>query len=146
MSTIGKKIENLLIEKNITQRELAKRIGTTEVTISRYINGQRDPKAENIAKIAEVLGTTTDHLLNVEIAKKQAIESNNVVMLSEKEQKEVESMANEVFNNFEFNAYKIETMMDSETNDKVKAAILDLCKEIKIKNKIKYNPNKNKNK
>ena len=44
-----------LKKKNMTQRELAKKIGTTEVSISRYVNCDRIPKATTCLKIAEVL-------------------------------------------------------------------------------------------
>ena len=60
---VGKTIENILCEKNMTNRELSYRIGVTEVTIGRYIKGMREPNATNLANIAEVLGVTTDYLL-----------------------------------------------------------------------------------
>lgn len=43
--------------------ELSKRVGITNVTISRYLNGQRKPQIDIIAKIAEILGTSIDYLL-----------------------------------------------------------------------------------
>ena len=61
---IGVRISELLKKKNrIKQKELAKDIGVTEVTISRYINGSRVPNGRNITKIASALNTTTDYLL-----------------------------------------------------------------------------------
>jgi transcriptional regulator with XRE-family HTH domain len=53
----------LLEKNNISQRELAAKVGVQEATISRYINGLRAPHSVIIAKIAEVLETTTDYLL-----------------------------------------------------------------------------------
>ena len=63
MVNVGKMIEYLLCERNMTNRELAYRTGVTEVTIGRYIKGMREPNATNLANIAEVLGVTTDYLL-----------------------------------------------------------------------------------
>ena len=41
---LGRRIFDLLRSKGMQQRELAKRIGLTEATMSRYISGERDPK------------------------------------------------------------------------------------------------------
>jgi transcriptional regulator with XRE-family HTH domain len=42
---------------------LAEKIGVSEVTISRYVNGERTPRSELLEKMATVLNTTTDYLL-----------------------------------------------------------------------------------
>ncbi len=63
MNTLGDKISELLKESGMTQRELALRIGSTEMTVSRYVRNERQPKAEILSKIAEALNTTTDYLL-----------------------------------------------------------------------------------
>ena len=60
---VGKTIENILCEKNMTNRELSYRIGDTEVIIGRYIKGTREPNATNLSNIADVLGVSTDYLL-----------------------------------------------------------------------------------
>jgi transcriptional regulator with XRE-family HTH domain len=62
-SSFSQKIIKLLEEKNITQRELAAKVGVQEATISRYINGYRAPHSIIVSKMAEVLETTTDYLL-----------------------------------------------------------------------------------
>lgn len=62
----------LLEEKNLTQRELALKVGVQEATISRYINGSRNPHSVIVAKIAEVLETTTDYLLGRDLPPKIA--------------------------------------------------------------------------
>ena len=50
----------------MTQRELASKINTTEATLSRYISGDREPKASVLANIATVLDSTSDFLLGIE--------------------------------------------------------------------------------
>lgn len=70
----GERIAELLRERDMTQRELAKRTGVTEVSMSRYINGERIPKAMYLSNIAKVLGTTQDYLLGNE-SKEEAVES-----------------------------------------------------------------------
>ena len=52
---LGGKLKSLLKEKNISQRELAKRSGITEASISRYISGERVPKANVYLAMIKVL-------------------------------------------------------------------------------------------
>lgn len=59
----GDRLYSALAKRQMTQRELAKRIGVTEVTISRYISNHRMPHAAMIVKIAETLGMSADTLL-----------------------------------------------------------------------------------
>jgi len=62
--TLGRRIAELLSQLNMTQRELAEKVDVTEVSMSRYIKGDRVPKGPVIANIATALHTTTDYLLN----------------------------------------------------------------------------------
>ena len=57
------KIKTLLKSQEITQRELAEKAGTTEVSVSRYLRGQRTPRLLTLAAIAQVLGVSIDDLL-----------------------------------------------------------------------------------
>lgn len=65
MSTLGKRILKLLNEKNITQKELARMVGTTEVSIGRYVNDKREPSATMLSAIANALNVSTDYLLGL---------------------------------------------------------------------------------
>lgn len=56
----------LLEEHGMTQRELAEQVGITEVSISRYMSGQRIPKATVIVKCAKALGVSADYLVGTE--------------------------------------------------------------------------------
>lgn len=47
----------------MTQRELAEKAGTTEVSVSRYLRAQRTPRLLTLAAIAQVLGVSIDDLL-----------------------------------------------------------------------------------
>ena len=51
-----------LLRSGLKQKDLAEKVGVTEVTISRYANGTREPRHTNLTKIAHVLNTTTDYL------------------------------------------------------------------------------------
>ena len=63
---IGRNIKRVLERTGKTQRELAEVIGITEASMSRYIHGDRVPKATVLAKIADALGVTTDQLISGE--------------------------------------------------------------------------------
>lgn len=52
-------------ELHITTRQLAKSIGMTESTVSRYLSGNRSPKIEELVKIAETLECSADYLLGL---------------------------------------------------------------------------------
>ncbi len=61
--TIGDRIKYICDQRGLTQRELARRVNVTEVSMSRYINGFREPKAHVIVDIANALDITTDYIL-----------------------------------------------------------------------------------
>ena len=61
---IGRNIKRVLERQGKTQRELAEAIGITEASMSRYIHGDRVPKATTLVKIANALGVTPDQLLS----------------------------------------------------------------------------------
>ena len=65
----------LLEEKNITQRELADKINVTEVTISRYLSGERSPRIEIVNKIAEYFDVSIDYLLGVSDIRNPVVEA-----------------------------------------------------------------------
>ena len=55
----------LLDESNMTQTQLAEKIGTTNVTICRYINGERVPRIDVASKIAAFFFFFFDYLLGI---------------------------------------------------------------------------------
>ena len=57
------RLRTLIKSIGISQRELAKKIGCTEVTISRYITGERVPSATVVVKIANALSVSVDYLI-----------------------------------------------------------------------------------
>ena len=60
-----KRLETLMEEKDMSHIELASKVGTTNVTISRYLSGERIPRLEIVAKIAEVFHTSVDYLVGL---------------------------------------------------------------------------------
>lgn len=65
MKTLASNIKKAILHSGMTQREVAEKVGVTEVSMSRYVLGTRIPKAPTLARIASVLGCTPNELLNV---------------------------------------------------------------------------------
>ena len=63
-NTLGKKIVKLRTERNITQEELAERVGVTRQAISKWERGDGLPDLYNIQSLAKVFGISIDELIN----------------------------------------------------------------------------------
>ncbi len=63
IETIPRRLEGLLRANGMKQKDLADEIGVTEVTVSRYLSGQRSPRAPYIIRMARSLATTPDYIL-----------------------------------------------------------------------------------
>ena len=63
---LGKRILILLDKERMTQRKLADTVGVTEVSMCRYIKGDRTPKPSILVNIAAALHTTLEYLLGAE--------------------------------------------------------------------------------
>jgi len=59
---LGKRIQELRKEKNISQEKLAERVGIEPNNLSRIENGRNYPTPENLAKIASALKVSVDKL------------------------------------------------------------------------------------
>ena len=60
---LSKRIKQLREGRKITQLDLANKVGVSHVSISGYENGNRVPDFENLMKLANFFGVTTDFLL-----------------------------------------------------------------------------------
>lgn len=63
MKDFKEKVRELLIEQNMTQKDLCDEIDISEVTLIRYFNGERNPVTEVLANMATALHTTVDYLI-----------------------------------------------------------------------------------
>ena len=60
------KLKEILNEKGIKAKEIAKEIGVSESTMSLYINEKREPNLKTLCHIADYLNVSTDYILNQE--------------------------------------------------------------------------------
>jgi len=57
MATLtGNKLAALLRERGMSQKELAEAACLTPASVSRYVNGEREPRVLTVAALADVLG------------------------------------------------------------------------------------------
>lgn len=61
--TIGEKIQNLRIEKGLTQERLAELLDVSRQSISKWELGQTVPEVDKIIRMSELFDVTTDEIL-----------------------------------------------------------------------------------
>ena len=61
----GVKLKALRTGQNLTQQQLADRIGVAKSVVSYYESGDRYPSYDVLVRIAKIFSTTTDYLLDV---------------------------------------------------------------------------------
>lgn len=62
----GTKLKQLRTTQNLTQQQLAERLGVAKSVVSYYESGDRFPSYDVLVKIARTFHVTTDYLLDVE--------------------------------------------------------------------------------
>jgi len=61
-STIGQRIAELRLERDLSQEELARAVGCSVTTISRLENGKNDPLDRTLRRVARALGVPPSRL------------------------------------------------------------------------------------
>lgn len=69
MNNFGTILKKLRIQSNLTQKQLAERIGVTKSVVSYYESQERYPSPDILVKIAKVFHVTTDFLLGIDTKK-----------------------------------------------------------------------------
>ena len=62
---MGEKLKSLRIEKNLTQKQVADRIGLAISAVSSYESGTRYPSYDVLVKLARIFHVSTDYLLGM---------------------------------------------------------------------------------
>ena len=57
---------SLLSEQGLTQQSIAKKLNTTQQTVSRWINGQNEPDLKMLNSLADIFNCSVDYLLGRE--------------------------------------------------------------------------------
>ena len=80
MSVFGDRLMAIMVEKGLTQKELAQNANVTESAMSYYVKGQRTPSGDVLLRIAKALDVSTDYLLGNE-SKSSNIDSEKLQYL-----------------------------------------------------------------
>ena len=66
MINLGNKLKTLRIQRQMTLKDVACRVGVSKSIVSAYENGSRRPSYEMLIKLARLFDVTTDYLLGLE--------------------------------------------------------------------------------
>lgn len=66
------RLENLIEEKNVTQRQLSMELHIAPTTLNGYINSYREPDFNTLVRLARYFDVSTDYLLGLSMEKKPA--------------------------------------------------------------------------
>lgn len=65
MVNIGEKLRQLRLENNLTQAQVASRLGVAISAVSAYESDTRNPSYESLIKLAYLYHVSTDYLLGI---------------------------------------------------------------------------------
>ena len=66
---MGDKLKSLRLEKKLTQKQIAERIGLAISAVSSYESGTRYPSYDVLVKLARIFHVSTDYLLGMSNAR-----------------------------------------------------------------------------
>lgn len=84
MVDFGSSLKILRLKANMTQAQLAQKLGLTKSVISAYETGLRLPSYDILIHIAKIFNVSTDYLLG--------LENRNVIDLSGLSQEEIDAL------------------------------------------------------
>ncbi len=98
---IGKFIAKCRKEKNLTQMQLAEKLGITDRAISKWETGKSLPDSSIMLELCELLGITVNDLLSGEVVTmsdyNEQLENNLLLMVKEKEKADKQLLSMEIF-------------------------------------------------
>lgn len=135
--------EQLLQKFGVTAYKVSKETGITQSTLSDWKRGRSTPKSDNMKKIADFFGVSVDYLMTG----KEEPEKKETKLTPKDERdikKDLESLREKLINK-ELGpaAFDGDDIPDDDV-DLFLGQVELMLKRLKVKNKEKYNPHKNK--
>ncbi len=135
--------EQLLQKNNVTAYKVSKETGVTQSTLSDWKRGRSTPKSDNMKKIADYFGVTVDYLMTG----KKELEKNDIVLTTKDNRdiaRDLDNIMDKIESGEDGPLYYNDEPIDEESLHLLRAAIGMSLRHLKIINKEKYNPHKNK--
>ena len=136
--------EQLLSKYGVTAYKVAKETGITTATLSNWKQGKYTPKQDKLQKIADYFGVSLEYLMT---GKEDAVKEKAPKLSARDERdikKDLDSLRGKLANK-EFGPAAYDGQDIPEEDIDLFLGQVDLMlRRVKIKNKEKYNPNKNK--
>jgi DNA-binding XRE family transcriptional regulator len=92
---LAQNLKYLRMKSKETQKDISEFLGVSEMTVSRYENGDSEPDIETVIKLSEHYNLSIDDLLLKELRPLISIHASNIRFLREKygmKQKDMERM------------------------------------------------------
>lgn len=135
--------EQLLQKFDITAYKVSKEVGVSQAMLSDWKRGRSTPKTDNMQKIADYFGVTIDYLMTgKEVAKKR-----NATLTARDERdiaKDMEKLREKLKNKEDGPASFDGKDLSDDSAELLLTQIESMLRTIKVINKEKYNPYKNK--
>ena len=132
-------------QAHVKDADVVKATKITKSTFSDWKNGRSNPKLDKLQKIADYFGVTVDYLMT---GKEEPKEKSPE--LTARDEKDITKTLNKVMEQFENNEngplYYDGEEIDETSRNLIRNAFEYIIRETKKENKVKYNPNKNKDK
>lgn len=132
MENLYEKIQRLCDNRKITIAALERECGLGNATVKKWSNSV--PSGDRLSKVADYFGVSVDYLLDRELTKKD-----------EKDiQKKLNKIMADIKNREDSPLYYNGEEIDDTSLELLEAALESAMRQMKIINKEKFNPNKNK--
>ena len=136
--------EQLLSKYGVTASKVAKETGITTATLSNWKQGKYTPKQDKLQKIADYFGVSLEYLMTG----KEAVVKEKAPELTARDErdikKDLDSLREKLVNKESGPAAYDGQDIPEEDIDLFLGQVDLMLRRVKIKNKEKYNPNKNK--
>ena len=144
LKTLGDKIIKLRKDRKLSQQELADNLKLSRSSIGMIESNKQGASSEKLKEIADFFGVTVDYLLSSD----EDAPDDSPIELNNKDKKDIakdlDMLMSKLDNKEDGPLFYDGDELNDENRELFKDALEFALKTIKIKNKEKYNPNKNK--
>lgn len=133
-------LKSLRERNNLSQIELSKKIGLSNVTLSQYEKGVRKPDIQTLALIAQFFNVTTDYLLGNETPPKFKPQ------LTDKDKKDIAKQVEDMLDGLDADnpiSFQLDgNEIDDDTRELLRQSLQNALEFARLKAKEKFTPKK----